>query len=468
MNFALGEPARRGRQYLANDAVIMIALSAHDVAQLLKSDPSVCTPLVALRAVNVLGGLAPGWLHPDVAAKARSATGDETAAWLGGMPKLPAEVGATWVILAQDERPMFPLLRSAFVLPLHWRRGRTHCESLPLKLRVLAQAIATDLGSTEWGIEPNECLGRLSDLNWLDELGAFESAYVSLAGGLIAAIAGRGPDPTIWATGAWRPGAGIREVGRMRQKLELARDYEVTRFFVPSQVANEARQLVDGWRGAGMEVGELDAGNESIRMAIRAYTRALKVPPPDDAPFEELARYYLDDLETEAEYKAWYRLHLMPKIIERCRANLERDYPDLPAPVCYISFADNVDLVTISSMVMRPERALLMFTGDREDQAGETKREIGQRTGGSTNVTLELVKNDDHIGTTVAALVRPFVSGVDPSRVVLDLTPGHKLMTLSLALDAAQAGNTFAYLRHKLRHPKVEPGTERFRLWRKT
>jgi hypothetical protein len=182
-----------------------------------------------------------GWLSGEVL--------DVIGAALGGpwpRPELPATAGSCWVVFAQDEPPSYPDLRDAFLLPLGWRQGHTHSLALPAKVIALARGVAEALGERNWGLHLSRAAGledvRLSELDSHLEVA---SGWAALAGGLVAACEGRTPDPRVWATGGWGPGAGILRVGGLAAKRALAGEHKVQHFFVPGTPLDEAARLAE-------------------------------------------------------------------------------------------------------------------------------------------------------------------------------------------------------------------------------
>jgi hypothetical protein len=61
--------------------------------------------------------------------------------------------------------------------------------------------------------------------------------------------------------------------------------------------------------------------------------------------------------------------------------------------------------------------------------------------------------------------IHEFVADAQPEYVGLDLTPGTKEMTLTMALKVAQPGQKRIYLRHKIENKLVVPFTEEWRVF---
>jgi hypothetical protein len=427
-------------------------------------------PAEACALASELGSLARWWLRPEVLVRAAqgSALPAEEAGWWLERPRLSGQPGACWVLF-RSESPGHGLLRDAFLLPLQWAAGRPHSRRLPPALSALADdvlRVVRPAGPADYGLQLGPPLERERVNLGRLELRA-ESGWAPLAAGLILLTEGGEPDPQVWATGCWDARAGgITAVDGLAEKLALAREHGVREFFVP---AAQRRELPA--QGAERPtVGVLTAEGDP-RLALRAYLAALEARPPAEETAEgrdRRAAYFLRLHGRDQERaRRYYREDLLRSIARHCRAQVERR-PRPAAPVLVTIASGNPELIYLAAEIVRPRRCVVLHTpGDtpaRQVKAAETLL-----AGGTARCPLVPVEcaDDDALPTRLRQAVSQAADGSDPQEVVLDLTPGTKLMSLSLALDVAREGNWLLYLRqdYDLDRRVNRPFGERPLLW---
>ncbi len=416
--------------------------------------PDSLRPQDASDIASRFGPLARWCLDPIVLEKARldpSVTRSVSQQWFPAR-RCPQEAGGCCLLFANNHAPS--LLRSAFVLPLRWRRGIKFSPTLPpavidLGRRVLNMLFEQKLiDSINWG------------LDWSSEIGEArfppipleaESGWASLVAGLLVATEGGHVNPAVWASAAWRD--GIVEVDRLDAKLALAKEFAVTHFFVPRNQLPEADTMIRRL-DASIQLGELDQAKSKPREALKTYLQSLKVRPTIHDPIEQRTAYYLsNDLDHEAA-RTFYRDVLMHEIITRCRLRLPPKVPAPPEALITIA-SNNPELVLLGIEVFQPRRCLVLYTADL---AADTfaVREAARENSVRCEVIEQPFADLAHLRREMLPTIRDFIRPLPSHGVIYDLTPGPKDVSFTWMLELASPDSWLYYLRHS-----IDPGSRR-------
>ncbi|HID74863.1 MAG TPA: hypothetical protein EYP56_02585 [Planctomycetaceae bacterium] len=438
---------------------------------------------VALR----LGGLARWWLRDDVLALAAAEEPwrSEETEWLTSKPDLPDSPGCCWVLFALEHTEQWPLLRPAFLLPLCWKSNVDHSPQLPPALRQLADEVLTELcppgrgADPRWGLHLAEC-DEINEWDLSDLQFRCDSGKAPLAAGLICAMEGVRPDHRVWATGTWGGGRDTATVGRLAEKLQLAHQWGVDEFFVPAGMVQTAQKWCKDW-GAAIVIGTLDlavtggaeANAETVRKALKDYLSSLDVAPPVDVKHgvsPGVRAWYIRQTQRDRERAlSFYWQKLLPVISHLCRRRIEEAAgrrglsPGLRFSHLVTIASDSPEVVPLVAKALDVSQCLVLYTADK------TKMMESARTGlaGSRcSVRVRQFDQEANLRAQFDEAVSKFTEGVPPENVVFDLTPGNKLMSLTLEHQVARRGNWLHYLRHEIERRTVCPGSERPILWR--
>lgn len=450
-------------------------------------------PFDASQLCLKFGGLARWCLRPEVLviAAADDSVPEAVRDTWRAPTRVPTAHGACWVVFGTDRPDEVPLMRRAFVLPFRWvpcaieqSRTRTNAdtgdeeaglelrrgdrETLPPGLASVRDGVLQELG------ESSTAKGRRWTLQLARELGApdlrrfelaCESGWAALAAGLLVAAEGGAPDARVFATGCWSPGAGIRPVGEehLASKLSAALELGATRFFVPDSQASRARDLVRQRCGGELEIAALHESTPDPRRALHDYLRHFDLPPDRGASRDSRRRYYLRQ-SNEAWAKEYYRRNLLPEIIEHCRSQLDAaGWTDRPTHLVTIA-SDNSELVPLGIEVLRPAECLVVYTDDYAPRTALTRDMARDNTVGC-KVQERAFVDLDALREGMDGAITAFLEGSKAERVVFDLTPGPKDVSLSWVLDLAAPGNHLFYLRHRRQGFKVDPFSEQPHIW---
>lgn len=428
-----------------------------------------------------LRGLAPWWLQDEVCelAAREEPWQSQGASWLTARPRLPDTSGSCWVLFASEDRERFPLLHPAFLLPLVWKPDSAHSPHLPQGLQRLAEEVVDELqrrsrhADRRWGL----CLADSDGIDRLDLSGLSEDAFscdsgkASLAAGLICAVEGSRPDPRVWATGTWGAGRDSNDVGGLPAKLELARQWQVREMFVPKPMMEKAKARC-AQHGNDLEIGALDLSAETIDEKLAGYLASLDVQPPlgEEGIAEEARNWYLRQWNRRRDRAlAFYREQLLPRISRQCRERIRQKCggqsgksPSLALTHLVTIASDNPELIPLAAAALEVRHCLILYTADKQDKMEAAKMEL-ERLGRCAK-EMPFEANGD-LSRQFGEAVSCFTAGTTPEHVAFDLTPGTKLMSLTLAYQVAQQGSWLHYLRHERRGTAVCPGTERPMLW---
>jgi hypothetical protein len=425
------------------------------------------TARAAFDAIRALGNLAPWWLAPEVLDRGRSL--DEALVDSLRQARLREDPGSCWIVLVRKE-PL-PLLRSAPVLPLCWRENTDHDQRLPAGLRDLPAGVVDALQRHErvrgqrWGLGLSEVVEGC-DLSG-DPGFTWSSGWASLAGGLVLAAERLRPHRTVWASGAWENNE-LADVEGLEAKIETAAAFGASHFFVPSWRVAKARELA----ARRLQVGALTASEKDPRFVLADYLAQLgaEPPPPRSAQDEEqlaICRAY-DERQPRgrARTEDFYWRALLPTIIDRCRQRVRQRWGDWSPEFLVTIASNNPALVPLSARVLGARNVLVLYTPqDKQIAAGVRRIEsyfVNKEakcqpfTHGPREQLLPHFRN----------LVWSFLpAGVHPEQVVFDVTPGKKVMSVTLA-DIAPRGSWLVYLEHTALYDRARPGTEDFDRWR--
>jgi hypothetical protein len=430
-------------------------------------------PWPAFDACRQLGRLARWWLRPEVLRLASSHDPTFSSLTSPDLPSLWGKTGSCWVVFVRKDGAL-PLLREAFLLPLRWRRGQDHARCMPEELRSLAEEVVSQVGERErWGLWPGEEL-------YLDEAGSpgslgltYASGWASLSAGLILARKDLAPRTAVWASGVWGPD-GLQEVDGLEAKLRLARDWSARWFFVPVWQVSSARRTLQEIGFTEMEVSGLEATNTRKPVdSLRAYLARLggepQAPDPADETgkqFEICKGYYQLLPYREPSARFFYRTHLLPTIAHRCRKEVSRNQ-QLTHLITIAS--DSNELILLAVRMLRAKRVLILYTPEYSKETQQTLEELkaAEEEAQSAPVA-EVFTYGDDMEQTMLHHIRPFLDRVPLEQVVFDLTPGTKLMTLTLEhLGRREFPSSWLlYLKHRTPNGRPEPGAEFPLLWR--
>ena len=288
-------------------------------------------------------------------------------------------------------------------------------------------------------------------------------------GSLIGVCENRRPNPKVWSSGAWHSDHGFLTIGDLESKLELAHRHGASLFFVPDSQLEAAR--LDSAR-LGIEVRGLQQGSTEVHKAARDYLRVLSVPPGLNDPIEERSAWYLS-IDGQEEAEEYHRACLLDELVGRCR-DRSPTIAALGTPEWHVVFADNVPLVEFLVKTLRPQNCLILHTtgptssDDKTKSAEQTSDRLATFMS-ADRVHVAPVGDVDAIWESTPSSVREYIDSAAPAQVVLDLTPGTKLMSLALAMNVAKDGYTTVYLKHRFtpfpRRRRI-PDSEQYMIWR--
>jgi hypothetical protein len=204
---------------------------------------------------------------------------------------------------------------------------------------------------------------------------------------------------------------------------------------------------------------------------LAGYLARAGAEPPSDAPFERRRNHYASIGFFEAQDYYWRCL--LPDAVTRCAAGLRGDDPDWQPTHLVTVVGGTASVVVMGPLAAGVKQCLLLH---EEGEHGEVPEAIAptlekvktrlQEAGVACTVGPVRVGDRASELGRIGAHLRAFAAGVDPGKVVVDLTPGFKPLTLALG-EVAPQGCWFIYCRHRqVVDTRVDPGTERHERWR--
>lgn len=349
-----------------------------------------------------------------------------------------------------------------------------HDRLLPPGLVRLADLVREQLGWPAWSRHQLQQFAlRGPVLKAISTHSDFSSAWAALAPGLEVAATGGHPDPCVWATGCWDCQRGLREVAGLNEKLHLAAEHGAKEFFLPASQQGEASQIVAG-HGASPSVNPLRMGITEPREVLRPLLARLRACPPpaneDDEPAFQacIDSYNFQPLDDERTH-AFYETHLLPTVAARLKRCLQERWPSWQPTHLVTIVSRRRELVLLAARALQVRHVLLFYTDGPlgNDQTDDMRHVCARLQTQAVQCTPVAFHDDPSLQDTLAERLAPFLKGVPADSVVVDLTPGTKLMSLCLAF-AAPTGSWQLYLQHQTRpvgDRRPIPGTERYLRW---
>lgn len=406
----------------------------------------------AFALVTELAGLARWWLRPEVLQLARDFASllpphhrrqwDELTDC-----ELPEGIGTCWPIFVNTRPQQLPLLRSAVIFPLRWENREDHDERLPANVTLLADEIRSqasqaqeNVGDLRLAPAVPSMLGNcdLSELNF-----KCESAWASLAGGLILACRNGRPSRNVWVSAQWRKGRGLEPVSGLADKIELVREVGGTRLFVAHQQALDATSMIP-LEHATPEIESLSeaAAPDRPLEALRSYMKKHWLMPTRQSSQEERANYFLY-FDSAKAARPWYFEHCLPDVIEGLKQKLASRPLLKEVKYLVIDLSPFPEQIALSVAVLRPIRCALIVDERMRGRVEEAKQLIAK----VVPCTECTVRPYDSNGRSVDELLGEyrkildtFTRGmVDPRQLIVDISPGYKHCNHTM-LRAAPAG----------------------------
>jgi hypothetical protein len=450
-------------------------------------EPGQITPREAYYLACRLGPLAYWILVPEVLRKAeehRAELFQEHAGTVNGWAArrhLEPRIGICWLLVANADPNRYPWVRPAFVLPVRWRPGKQHDPSLPLNLRQLADDVLQTLRSQGMlecfgGHDSQWCLvaypeGAFEETNLEDLPCSFESAWVSLAGGLLLACRDALPRPTVFVSASFGKD-GLVAVQFEERKLQAALELGAKEFYVVEQQVAGLQEWVRSQGLVGVQIGSLPAGKRDVRECLQEYLFALEVPPPAEAAREKRKEYFLRIPNTrQEEAEEYYYNNLLPEIARDLQENFTRRGWQVTHCVSILSPGFCLSELLVGAT--QPE-VLILFYGPNEGVITKRLKQFYDRVTTSypnlkiidCRLPAELTKKN--LEEYFRKVVSDLLAGVPPRQILFDLTAGKKIMSLSL-YDVIPAGAICLCAEHKFDNKtrRPIPFTEKWDIWEK-
>jgi hypothetical protein len=440
------------------------------------------------RAAGELRGLAPYWLSDDALDLRSDVSGNPMPR---SRPELPIERGSCWPIFVNQSPETYCLLRKSMPLPLRWAEHQNHDDRLPDSLLELAERVKADLtpefpevGRNVWGL--HHAVPHPPDLGSIKSIQP-NSAWVSLAAGLVIAVKGGRPDPGVWASGAWTSRGWIDRVGDVEEKVAVAADFGARMVFVPEQNRYDGLVAADKYlrrRYPGddgphkLVVRALPANEPKVGRAIGPYLARLLAVLPPDASRQDLADRYelLYSLDKDSARES-YDAQIVPEIVRYLRENGDEKVPRVTHLVTIAS--GSPDLVATMISVLCPDAVLILHTQDSHghelvksvEKLLDRLQAMEQRSPSASRTSLRVKKSfvmDDTLRGMLAAHVAEFTRDVRAEDVGFDMTPGPYLPKQTVTESCVRGGNRLYFVTHDqhLTHRFVIPFSQRIVTWK--
>lgn len=409
---------------------------------------------------------------------------------LRARPDLPRTAGSCWVLFAADT-VRFPLLRDGFPVPLHWRRRLKDQTQetdphtrLPQQLRDEAKSVLEVMHKSkttgdpsqpdDWRLELALEDADLYDLSGLNDIST-NSGWAALASGWLVATRSGRVDTKVWASACGGENGLIHVDPRTIQaKMRAAAFWGASTFAVADTQRQHNPNLADLAAMFQLELLELPSNQPNPVTALKPLARRLAVCP--DRPMVDLRTwpamerqqffqdatgyYYLvkTDLADPRGATAFYREVPLPIIMEECRLHVERKAPGLieRCNLLVTVLSGGADLIELAVGVLQPKRCLVLYTEQTKGQLAETELRV-KGVAPSCELKSQPIGRDMRPGG-LPQLVHDWVEP-RPAETVLDLTPGTKIMTLTLDRDLPPACARLYFMTEQKGGQEIDLGT---------
>lgn len=431
-------------------------------------------PSRAYEVAARLKNLAIWWLRPELLQRAAAHARDlglvQVAQHWECPPRLPAERGTCWIAVVNQYHHQLPCLSSAYALPLRWAKQHCHDPRLPEGLRKLADQVLQELLRLDevcepWGLLPNpDSLLFGLDLSSLE--GRWDSAWASLAVGLLLATWEGNPDPKLWASGAWTPGQGIQQVEGLESKLTLAARFDARAFFVPQSQVEDLCAWAQSHR-CPVRVEPLLRSESDLRVALGEYLNQLDHPiGPGDHLTGKRAAHFLR-IQDHLIAERFYRQHILPDLAEKLRTQVPDELACGGKKLITI-VSQGFELVSLAVRVLRPAECLLLHDAELASKASKIQATI-QDQAADLRITLGLIEGSTRQELLAAfeKHMKEYAPNARPEDLVIDVTAGKRVMNLAL-YDVAPQGSHIVCIQAAYHTGRPVPYTEVIHSWRKS
>lgn len=339
------------------------------------------------------------------------------------------------------------------VFPLRWEQRETHDERLPPTLTLLADLVraqasraSENVGNLRLAPATSLLLSKL-DLSSLSL--RCESAWASLAGGLVIACRHGRPNPRVWVSAQWRDGRGLEAVAGLADKISLIQEMGGAALFVPRQQALDAANSVP-FDPLSPEIESLNEipGPERPMDAIRAYLDKHWLTPTSLSTREERVGYFLRYFAHADAARPWYIEHCLAETVEDLRKALANK-PNLQQVThLVIDLSPSFELIAMAIAVLRPLRCALIVDPNMRGQVETVKQLIARFVPPGECTVRHFQTEGQSVGELLheyRRILQVFTQGVsDPRQLLIDISPGYKHCNITM-LRAAPAGCQVMY-----------------------
>jgi len=443
------------------------------------------TSPLALRLCQAFGALSPLVLKPEVLQLA-NALDDSMPQLTTVPPGVRERPGGCIVVLYSSS--YHEIIKKAIVLPMVWSIADDHASGLPVKLRTVAtQVIETLAGKMpfetadprQWRLQFDP--GYVSKALVLsdDLFETFDSAFITLSAGLVAAIQGLQPDYHTWGSAGWSEHQGLVRVAGLCEKIQTAIELGATHFFLPlwqlDEVSKECPSLEKEIALQGLASSTQRDVLKTIEPMLAAFTKQPMPPssPDDSEGLNRCVSYYFNQVAKSESQKQFYKTHLFPTIVARCRQRIAAKLQE-SRPTHLVTIASGEKEVTMIAILSSGvDHCLLLHTDDPKQTAlaEQIKNELKNDQESLLRFRLKVpeieLRGFCMGGQLVAGLrdaTTQFVSTVDPDQLVYDIKPGTKRMTFSIA-QLVRSGNWIYDFAQTFNKNLPVPGTELPEMW---
>jgi hypothetical protein len=284
----------------------------------------------------------------------------------------------------------------------------------------------------------------------------WKSCWASLAAGLLVAMRGGTVKPQVWASAQWKGDKNQFDAVNgetLEQKLGLAVEWGAEMFFLhDSRKHDSNKEKAEGIRerrGWKLEIRALglaqrepaDAGIPPAETALKPLMDKLEIPPAPHDPLPRRSRHFLFfPHHAKAKADEYYYKNIIDDIAVDCRDKLTKKVgASILTRPRLITILSKSPATLLGAMTVQPRECLVLYTkGDREIEESRDeiqklfRKNLRELDPHPDALQFESFHKEVDFRTQFTNLIADFISGREDIPLILDLTPGTRLMSINL------------------------------------
>ena len=351
------------------------------------------------------------------------------------------------------------VLRDAAIIPFQWKKIENDgppSPPIPKNLKPVVLSVKQVIAQYANAYFTPDKIAEIDILELVpksDDIrfdGEWDSAWASLAAGLMQKLENIGAECNVFTTGCYD--GQIMPVGGVEKKITVAKEFGANKVFVPKDNLEEARNIVERSKTNGpicwknFEILALENEADPF-LALKDFRIQSRLKPVgfQNNDFSDFQNYYLKTTQNNRNIGQQYFIdELIPAILHYDREKAEKwrkiIVGGFTQPITYFTVISNANEVIHLVRQLLPDekymnRLVIVCFGDEFKEKAKEIERLDARIVVEENVPESKIWNE--INDSFIKLLKKYTVDED-SNIVCDLTQGDKLMSLSLYTTARQ------------------------------